>query len=64
MLTCKCGNDLKWQCTDDCEGGLFEGYVIEYQTWFCPECEKEYCVQARANIEESDIEIDEVFENE
>ena len=63
MLTCKCGSKLNWEDTSDVEGGILEGYIIEHQLWTCPNCETEYCVQARVNFTKDNIEIDQVLEN-
>lgn len=64
MLTCnKCGMELEWDDTTDVEGGILEGYIIEQQLWVCPECGKVYCVSARVNFRESDIDFYEVLEN-
>lgn len=64
MLTCKCGNELKWEDTSDVEGGILEGYIIEQQLWECPKCKQTYEVQLRANVDLQQAEVKEILEVE
>lgn len=52
-----CGHPLDHEDTMDTEGGINEGYIIERQLWCCPNCQKDYIIEQRADIGEGDVDI-------
>ena len=53
---CKyCKAPLKYYETSDTEGDIFSGYVIEKQYWICKNCQKDYCIQIKANFEKPEL---------
>lgn len=57
-LVCKyCNCELDCEDVLDKEGGILEGYIREYQSWYCPKCYKGYRVDVTVYFNKDDNEI-------